>query len=289
MNERVGLIGTGLMGTPMAHRLIEAGIELCIFNRTREKAEAVTGDSALVAETPAALAARVDIIILMLADTQAVDSTLRGPGGVLETLAPGTLVIDMGTTAVADTRVFAEDINDAGGSFLDAPVSGGVVGAEQGSLSIMVGGDQASIDRAMDLFNALGSKVTRVGEVGAGQVAKAVNQVIVGLTISAVAEGLALAERAGADIDQVREALSGGFASSRVLELHGARMAKRDYKPGGRCSTQRKDLDQALELAGMVGIELPSTELCRSRYDALIKAQGGDLDHSALIELYRQV
>lgn len=285
-NEQVGLIGTGLMGTPMARRLMDAGIELLLCSRTREKALALVPDPGMVCDTPARLAAGVDVVILMLTDSPAVEQVLCGPHGVLDALTPGSLVIDMGTTAVAATRVFADYVHDAGAEFIDAPVSGGVVGAEQGTLSIMAGGSEAAIARAMPLFAILGTRTTRVGECGAGQIAKAANQVIVGLTIAAVSEGLALASRAGADIGGVREALAGGFASSRILELHGRRMEQGDFTPGGRCTTQHKDLQQALELAAQLGMELPVTELCRDLYERLMDSGDGELDHSALFKLY---
>lgn len=286
--ERVGLAGTGLMGTPMARRLLAAGFDVGVYNRTAEKAlAAVNGDAARVHQTPARLAAGADIVICMLADTATVEQVVQGADGILESLSPGALVIDMGTTAVAATRALAEVVRDAGAEFVDAPVSGGVIGAEQGNLSIMAGGTEASVQRAMPLFEVLGARVTRVGDSGAGQIAKAANQVIVGLTIAAVSEALALAGRAGADVGKVREALAGGFASSRILEVHGERMQTDNFVPGGRCATQRKDLAQALDLAGQLGLDLPVTDLCRDLYDRVIDAGGADLDHSALFTLYR--
>lgn len=285
--ERVGVIGIGLMGAPMARRLLEAGIDLLVYNRTAAKARELVGDGERLSESPAKLAARADVVILVLADTAAVEQVLMGEDGMLGSLAPGSLVIDMGTTAVAATRAFADVVRDAGAEFVDAPVSGGVVGAEQGTLSIMAGGSEEAIERAMPLFELLGSRITRIGECGAGQIAKAANQVIVGLTIAAVSEGLALAAHAGADIGKVRDALSGGFAASRILDLHGRRMETGDFAPGGRCTTQRKDLAQALDLASQLGIELPVTGLARDLYDRLIADGGGDLDHAALYKLYR--
>ncbi len=225
--DSVGLIGIGLMGLPMARRLLAAGIDLCVYNRSRDKAEALAGEGATVCATAAELAGRCDIVILMLADTPTVETVLRGDAGVLQALSPGDLVVDMGTTAV-----------------------------------------------------------THVGDSGAGQIAKAANQVIVGLTIAAVAEGLALAGRAGADIARVREALGGGFADSRILEVHGRRMVDNQFAPGGRCSTQRKDLQQALDLAAQLGMELPVTALTRDLYDRLIERGDADLDHAALFRLY---
>ncbi len=284
--DSVGLIGIGLMGLPMARRLLAAGIDLCVYNRSRDKAEALAGEGATVCATAAELAGRCDVVILMLADTPTVETVLRGDAGVLQALSPGDLVVDMSTTAVTATRALAEDVRDAGGDYVDAPVSGGVIGAEQGTLSIMVGGLPPSVERARPLFEAMGQRITHVGDSGAGQIAKAANQVIVGLTIAAVAEGLALAGRAGADIARVREALGGGFADSRILEVHGRRMVENQFAPGGRCSTQRKDLQQALDLAAQLGMELPVTALTRDLYDRLIERGDADLDHAALFRLY---
>ncbi len=287
-NARVGLAGTGLMGAPMARRLLEAGFDLSVYNRTADKAlAAVHGAADRVCEKPARLAARVDVVVLMLADTPTVEQAVNGPDGILESLAPGSLVIDMGTTAVGATRALAEEVRDAGAEYVDAPVSGGVIGAESGTLSIMAGGTSEAVARAMPVLQVLGTRVTHVGDTGAGQIAKAANQVIVGLTIAAVSEALALASRAGADIAKVREALAGGFASSRILEVHGERMERDDFRPGGRCTTQRKDLAQALDLAEQLGLDLPVTDLCRALYDRVIEDGGGDLDHSALFTLYR--
>lgn len=287
-NARVGLVGTGLMGAPMARRLLEAGFDLSVYNRTADKALAAVGGAAdRVCEKPARLAARVDIVVLMLADTPTVEHVVNGPDGILESLAPGSLVIDMGTTAVGVTRALAGEVRDAGAEYVDAPVSGGVIGAESGTLSIMAGGTAEAVARAMPVLQVLGARVTHVGDSGAGQIAKAANQVIVGLTIAAVSEALALAGRAGADVARVREALAGGFASSRILEVHGERMQKSEFEPGGRCTTQRKDLAQALDLADQLGLELPVTDLCRALYDRVIDEGGGDLDHSALYTLYR--
>ncbi len=284
--DSVGLIGIGLMGLPMARRLLAAGIDLCVYNRSRDKAEALACEGATVCATAAELAGRCDVVILMLADTPTVETVLRGDAGVLQALSPGDLVVDMGTTAVTATRALAEDVRDAGADYVDAPVSGGVIGAEQGALSIMVGGLPPSVERARPLFEAMGQRITHVGDSGAGQIAKAANQVIVGLTIAAVAEGLALAGRAGADIARVREALGGGFADSRILEVHGRRMVDNQFAPGGRCSTQRKDLQQALDLAAQLGMELPVTALTRDLYDRLIEGGDADLDHAALFRLY---
>jgi 3-hydroxyisobutyrate dehydrogenase-like beta-hydroxyacid dehydrogenase len=190
----------------------------------------------------------------------------------------------MGTSKVTATRAFARDVESAGGQYIDAPVSGGTIGAQSGTLTIMAGGNDNAMARAQPVFDVLGQKTTHVGPVGTGQVAKAANQIIVGLNIGAVAEALTLAKKAGADPARVREALSGGFADSRILEVHGQRMVEGEFEPGARSTIQRKDLDQAVELAAELGFELPATALGRDLYDKLIDAGHGDLDHSALIK-----
>jgi len=279
----IGFVGLGLMGRPMARNLAAAGARLVVHNRSRGAVEKLAAEGMVAAESPRDAAAQADIVILMLPDTPTVEAVLFDSGnGVAGGLRAGALVIDMGTTAVTATRGFAARI----ANYVDAPVSGGEVGAEAGTLTIMAGGGAADFARARPLFEVLGRHITHVGDSGAGQVAKAVNQVIVGLTIGAVAEALALARGAGADPEKVRQALAGGFAGSRILELHGARMTAGDFTPGGRAATQRKDMAQALELAAELGLDLPATALNRSLYDRLIAAGHGDLDHSALYKLF---
>ena len=219
----------------------------------------------------------------MLTDTTAVELVLTGPSGILTGLTADTLVIDMGTTLMTTTQVLAAKVHNAGGAYLDAPVSGGTMGAEAGTLTIMAGGDDDAMDRAGPLFEVMGAKTTHVGGIGAGQVAKAANQVIVGLTIGAVAEGLSLARKAGIDPAKVREALGGGFADSRILEVHGKRMVDKTFAPGAKSTIQRKDMDQAETLAARLGMEMPATTLNRKLYDRMIAAGHGDLDHAALI------
>jgi 3-hydroxyisobutyrate dehydrogenase-like beta-hydroxyacid dehydrogenase len=287
---RLGFIGLGLMGLPMCRRLRDAGAALAVTSRDPAKAEAFAREArgAAAKPSPRAVADAADIVILMLSDTPAVEAVLLGLGedGLVGGLTPRHLVIDMGTTAVAATRRFAAAVAAKGAAHVDAPVSGGVTGAETGTLSIMAGGSAAAIDRARPVLGVLGTRLTHVGEAGAGQVAKAANQMIVGLTIAAVAEALALAAKAGVDRGRVREALMGGFAASRILELHGQRMIERAFAPGGKATTQRKDVAQALELARDLGLELPSTALNLELWDRMIARGLGDLDHSALYELY---
>ncbi|MDA0305440.1 MAG: NAD(P)-dependent oxidoreductase [Proteobacteria bacterium] len=282
--QKIGFIGLGLMGKPMARNLHAAGAQMIIHNRSQDVVEELAGDGMTPARTPAEAAGAADTVIMMLSDTPAVEHVLHGPDGVISGIRPGTLIIDMGTTKVMATRVFAKEVEAAGGEYIDAPVSGGTIGAEGGSLTIMAGGAEGSMKRAQPIFDVLGQSTTHVGAIGTGQVAKAANQVIVGLNIGAVAEALVLAKQAGADPAKVRQALKGGFADSRILEVHGQRMVDGTFAPGGKCTTQRKDLSQALELAAELGFEMPATALNMALYDKLIDAGHGELDHSALIK-----
>jgi 2-hydroxy-3-oxopropionate reductase len=281
----IGFIGLGLMGKPMARNLRKAGYSMVIHNRSRDVVDEMVAEGMVAASSPREVAEQVDAVILMLPDTPTVERVLIGDDGVLAGLAPPLLVIDMGTTAVSATRRLAGEIETAGGLYVDAPVSGGQVGAVDAGLTIMAGGSEEGFNRARPLFEVLGRQITHVGARGAGQVAKAANQVIVGLTIGAVAEALNLARRSGVDPAAVRGALRGGFAWSRIMELHGQRMIEGDFEPGGKATTQRKDLQQALELAQSVGARMPITELVRTLYDELIEQGGGALDHSALIKI----
>ena len=278
----VGFIGLGLMGRPMSMNLHAAGAEVVIHNRSRAVVDALAAEGLSPTRSPREVAQRAPVVIVMATDTPAVEQIVSGNDGIADGIAPDGLVIDMGTTAVAATRALAKTIEARGAHYVDAPVSGGEIGAKAGTLTIMAGGSEVAVARAMPYFQVMGASTTRVGEVGAGQIAKAANQVIVGLTIGAVAEALALAKRAGADPAKVREALQGGFADSRILEVHGQRMIDGAFTPGGKATTQRKDLQQALDLASSIGLDLPATALTRDLYDRLIATGGGDLDHSGL-------
>ena len=280
-----GFIGLGLMGRPMSLNLMKAGARLVVHSRSRGPVDEMAAKGMTPADTPADVARQAETVIVMASDTSAVEAIVAGENGLLGAAGPPTLVIDMGTTAVMASRRLAEAFAEAGAAYVDAPVSGGTVGAETGTLTIMAGGADAAVERAMPLFQVLGQRITHVGGPGTGQVAKAANQVIVGLTIGAVAEALTLARRAGVDPEKVREALQGGFADSRILELHGARMTSRDFRLGGKSATQRKDMALALELAAELGLELPATALNLELYDRLIDAGFGDLDHSALVRI----
>ena len=287
-NYRIGFIGLGLMGRPMCLNLHRAGARLVIYNRSRAVVDNLIREAIEPADNPADVACRTEIVVLAVSDTPAVKQVLFGDNGLADGLRPGALVIDMGTTAVAATREYAARLAQTGVDFIDAPVSGGEIGARDGSLAIMAGGSEAAVKRAWPLFDILGKSTIHVGDVGAGQVAKAANQVIVGLNIGAVAEALALAECAGVDPSKVRQALLGGFAASRILEVHGQRMIDNSFAPGGKVTTQHKDLSQALDLAASLGLSLPATHLNMTLYQRLIDKGEGGLDHSALIRLFRK-
>ena len=283
-DQTIGFVGLGLMGMPMCKNLIAAGADVVATTRSPDALTTIAGAGAKTVANPQTVAESADVVVIMVADTIAVEAVLFGEQGILAGVASSSLVIDMGTTAVTRTRAYATRIAEAGGAYVDAPVSGGTLGAEAGSLTIMAGGDEQAIERARPVLEVLGSRLTHVGPVGTGQVAKAANQVIVGLNIGAVAEALMLAAHAGADPARVREALKGGFADSRILEVHGQRMIERAFAPGGKVTTQRKDMAQALELAAELDIEMPATNLNKSLYEKLIEDGDGGLDHSALIK-----
>ncbi|MDH3230628.1 MAG: NAD(P)-dependent oxidoreductase [Alphaproteobacteria bacterium] len=288
--HKVGLIGLGLMGKPMARNLAAAGAQMTVASRSPGPVEELAAEGMTAAADGRAVAAASDIVIVMVTNTPSAEAVIAGPDGVIEGLSPGKLVIDMGTTAVKATRALADKVLAAGCDWIDAPVSGGSVGATDGTLTIMAGGAEEAIARAAPLFEVLGRRHTRIGGPGSGQVAKAINQNIVGLTIAAVAEGMALARKAGADPARVREALNveGGFAQSRILDLHGQRMIDGDFAPGGRVSVQHKDVHQGLELAEQVGIRLPSLERNVELWDKMIEKGWADLDHAALIKLIEE-
>ena len=282
--QTIGFVGLGLMGMPMCRNLIKAGADVVATTRSPGPLKEIATAGAQTVATPRLVAEKAPIVVIMVADTLAAEAVLMGADSVHGGVGPGSLIIDMGTTAVSATRGFAARIEATGAAFVDAPVSGGTLGAEGGSLTIMAGGEELAIERARPVLEVLGSRLTHVGPVGTGQVAKAANQVIVGLNIGAVAEALMLAAHAGADPAKVREALKGGFADSRILEVHGQRMIENTFTPGGKVVTQRKDMAQALDLAAELGIEMPATRLNKELYERLIETGGGELDHSALIK-----
>jgi 2-hydroxy-3-oxopropionate reductase len=280
MPQPIAFLGTGLMGAPMARRLLAAGFSLTAWNRSPDKAEALRSAGAHVANSAADAAREADVVITMLQDG-AVVQALLDEGGVAAAMRPGSLFIDMSSVLPAQARAFAARLAERGIEALDAPVSGGTVGAEAGSLAIMVGGPSPAFERAAPLFAAMG-RATRVGPHGSGQLAKLANQMIVGITIGAVAEGLLLAEQGGADPAQVLAALKGGFAHSRVLELHGDRMARRDFTKRAAMSVQLKDMRNALVTGAEGDADMPLTTLLERLYADAVDHGDADLDHSAL-------
>ena len=279
--RRIAFLGTGLMGAPMVRRLLSAGHQVTVWNRDRSKAEALRSQGANVAETAAAAARDCEIVFTMLSDGKAVDAVLF-ESGVAEALARGAVVVDSSSIAPPIAKDHANRLLQRGIAHVDAPVSGGVVGAEAGTLAIMAGGTADVIDGLSDVFAALG-RVTHVGPSGAGQICKLANQQIVAITIGAVAEAMVLVEAGGASREKFRDAIRGGFAESRILELHGARMVKRDFTPGGPSKLQLKDLEAVKAMADRFSLELPLTEQVRREFSDFVSAGGGDTDHSGLL------
>lgn len=286
---RIGLIGTGLMGTPMARRLAAAGARLAVWNRTIETAERLAAElpNTEPVPSPRHAADGSDIVVVMVTDADAVETVVFDPMddsyGAAHGIGDGGLIIDMSTTDVTRTRGFADRLRARGAEWMDAPVSGGTTAAEDGTLSIMVGGSDGGFARAEPMFRVLGARITHVGAVGAGQIAKTANQMIVGMTIGAVAEAFALARSAGVEPGAIREAILGGFAQSRILELHGERMVNEDFQARARSTIQLKDMRAAASLAEAVGIDLPGLTTNLGLWERLIEDGAGDLDHSALI------
>lgn len=278
---KIGFIGLGIMGTPMAEHLLNAKHEM--FVRTRSKVPASLA-AATVCATNADVARAADIVFLMLPDTPDVDTVLFGKDGVAEGLSQGKVVVDMSSISPMDTKVFAQKINALGCEYLDAPVSGGEVGAKAASLTIMVGGNEATFNQVKPLFELMGKNITLVGGNGDGQTTKVANQIIVALNIAAVGEALLFASKAGADPAKVRAALMGGFASSRILEVHGERMIKRTFNPGFRIGLHQKDLSLALNGAKAIGVSLPQTASAAQLMQACASNGWDQLDHSALVK-----
>lgn len=278
----IGFIGLGIMGNPMAGHLIKGGHTVFLTSRSGVPAE-LTAAGGKACANAAEVAAHADIIITMVPDTPHVEEVLFGKGGVAEGLKKGAIVVDMSSISPLATKEFARRIGEKGGHYLDAPVSGGEIGAKNAILSIMVGGEEAVFDKVKPVFELMGKNITLVGPNGAGQTAKVANQIIVALTIEAVAEGLLFASKAGADPAKVRQALLGGLANSRILEVHGDRMVKRTFDPGFRIELHQKDLNLALEGARALGLSLPSTALAQQLFSSCVANGGKAWDHSAIV------
>ena len=279
----VGFIGLGIMGHPMASHLQKGGHKLFLNTRSEVPAELIAGGGTACA-TAADVARKADVIITMLPDTPDVEKVLFGKDGVAEGLSKGKTVVDMSSISPMETKRFATRIAELGCGYIDAPVSGGEVGAKAASLTIMCGGADAAFNRVKPLFELMGKNITLVGGVGDGQTTKVANQVIVALTIQAVGEALLFASKAGADPAKVRQALMGGFASSKILEVHGDRMVKRTFQPGFRIALHQKDLNLALDGAKALGIAMPNTAIAQQMFSTCVANGGAGWDHSALVK-----
>ena len=279
--RKLGFIGLGIMGTPMAGHLIAAGHEVYLHTRSGVPAQLLAAGGHACG-SPGEVAGQAEVIFVMVPDTPHVESVLFGAQGVAEGLSAGKVVVDMSSISPLATKHFAERINALGCEYLDAPVSGGEVGAKGATLTIMVGGSQATFDMVRPLFDLLGKNITMVGGNGAGQTCKVANQIIVALNIEAVGEALLFASKAGADPAKVREALMGGFASSKILEVHGERMIKRTFDPGFRIELHQKDLNLALSGARALGVSLPNTATAQELFNACASHGWSGLDHSAM-------
>ena len=280
---KLGFIGLGIMGAPMAGHLVAAGHELFINTRSQVPEE-LSNSAAIVCSSPAEVAQQADIIITMVPDTPDVEKVLFGQNGIASGLTKGKIVVDMSSISPIDTKEFATKINALGCEYLDAPVSGGQLGAKGATLTIMVGGSAETFAKVKPVFDLMGKNITLVGGNGAGQITKVANQIIVALNIEAVAEALVFASKAGADPAKVREALMGGFASSKILEVHGERMIKRTFDPGFRIELHQKDLNLALSSAKALGVSLPNTATAQELLNSCSAHGGKAWDHSAMVK-----
>ena len=279
---KIGFVGLGIMGTPMAGHLIKAGHQLYVYTLGKMP-QAIAETGATQCTNARGVASRADIVFVMVPDTPDVEAALFDENGIASGLTAGKVVVDMSSISPIATKAFAKKINALGCDYLDAPVSGGEVGAKNATLSIMVGGPEAAFERVKPLFEAMGKNITLVGGNGDGQTAKVANQIIVALTIEAVAEALLFAARAGADPARVRQALMGGFASSKILEVHGERMIQRKFDPGFRIALHQKDLNLALSSARELGVSLPNTATAQELFNACAAHGGQAWDHSAMV------
>lgn len=281
----IAFIGLGIMGSPMAVHLQNAGHTVIGYNRTPEKTGPLVAAGGRAASSVAEAVADADVVAVMVPDSPDVTEVLTGEDGVFAAARPGTLVIDFSSIRPDVTVQLAEQARERGFRYLDAPVSGGEVGAKNQSLTIMCGGARSTFERLLPLLEIMGKNITLVGEEnGAGQTCKVANQIVVALTIEAVAEALVFASKAGADPAKVREALMGGFAGSKILEIHGERMIKRTFEPGFRIALHQKDLNLALQSARELGVALPNTGMAQALFSACVAQGGGDWDHSAMVK-----
>ncbi len=282
--ETIGFIGLGIMGAPMVGHLLDAGYKVVISSHRKPAPQDLVAKGLTSVDGHDAVAKAADIIITMVPDTPQVEEVLFGDDGVASGLSKGKLVIDMSSISPIETKEFAKKINALDCDYLDAPVSGGEVGAKAASLTIMVGGDEGPFQRARPVFETMGRNITLVGPNGVGQTTKVANQIVVALTIEAVAEALVFASKAGADPAKVRQALMGGLANSRILEVHGQRMIERSFAPGFRIELHQKDLNLALEGAKSLGVALPNTAMTQQLFNACVANGGAKDDHSGLVK-----
>ena len=279
----IGFIGVGIMGKPMAGHLLAAGHTVHVYDLMAEPVQELASKGAVACSSCQEIAQKSDIIFIIVPDTPDVEAVLFGKDGVAEGVRLGSIVVDMSSISPIATKEFAKKLSALGVKMLDAPVSGGQVGAEKATLSIMVGGEPEVFNQIKPYFELMGKNIVHIGGNGDGQTCKVANQIVVGLTIEAVSEALLFASKAGADPRKVREALLGGFAQSRILDLHGERMIKRTFAPGFRIRHQQKDLNLALQGARSLGLSLPSTAVAQELFNAVAAQGGSDLDHSALV------
>lgn len=288
MTEKLGFIGLGIMGLPMALNLRRAGHEVYVYNRTASRAQTVVEAGAKLCTTPAEVAKNADIIFTCVSDTPDVEAVLFGMDGVIHGVKPGAVVVDHSTISPEATRGFAKLLKQKNVEMLDAPISGGETGAINGTLSIMTGGAAEVFARVKPYFEVMGKNIVLVGGNGAGQVAKCCNQVVIACAIEGVAEALLLAEKSGVDGNKVREALLGGFAGSKVLEIHGNRMLTGDYKPGFKSKLHRKDMGIVMDTAASAKIDLPAATLATLHMDEVIKTGDGELDSAAIFKVLKR-
>ena len=285
MSINIGFIGSGIMGGPMALNLIKGGHPLWVYARRPEAAQVLVAAGATACASPAIVAQHSDVIFTIVSDTPDVESVIFGENGIASTARRGSVIVDMSTISPTATKSFAERLAKLDIAMLDAPVSGGETGAINGTLSIMVGGKSAVFERVKPLFECLGKNIVHIGDHGAGQVAKACNQIVVAVTIEAVAEALTFARKNGADPARVREALMGGFAGSKIMEVHGKRMLDNDFKPGFKVGLHQKDMRIVMETAHQLGVALPAAALVTQHLNALMGTGDTDLDSAAIAKV----
>ena len=284
MVKKVGFVGLGIMGLPMAGNLLKAGYELCVYDVAQTAVEQAVAQGAKAAGSPKEVAQNSEVIITIMPSEAITEQVILGPDGLIQGMAPGSVVVDMSTISPSGAKKISAALKKKGLDMVDAPVSGGDVGAKEASLSIMAGGDKAIFDKVLPLLEKMGKNVNLVGESGAGQVSKACNQIVVGLTIAAVAEALVFAKKNGVDPAKVRNALLGGFAQSRVLELHGQRMLDRNFTPGAKVHLHKKDTEIAVEEAKQQGIYLPCNALLSQLWNSVTAMGGSEWDQSSIVK-----